>query len=203
MACECGPTPTTIERGKPASQTSSSTSSELIILRARPIYATFVDSELYPSTPALNMSLMTFSRHTVKQLKFVLPGGLLTYYFDSWNVLLRILNGQAGEGRWSRLSARLSIFSAAITVSSFLYVLALPLVRGEQPNYRSWRQSGVLSTVIPVMTVSIVAGWSLLVYTLGQWSSLGYLEGIIAATALYALAFGLLGLIPAPRVRRQ
>ena len=31
-----------------------------------------------------------------------------------------------------------------------------------------------------VMTVSIVAGWSLLVYTLGQWSSLGYVEGAIA-----------------------
>ena len=80
------------------------------------------------------------------------------------------------------------------------------------------------------MTASLVAGWSLLVYTLGRWSSLGYLEGVIAgpypqlsssnsvrsqltergpiprgcaATGLYALAFGLLGLIPAPRVRRS
>ncbi len=53
-----------------------------------------------PPHPA--MSLMSFSRHTLKQLKFVLPGGLLTYYFDSYNVLLRILNGEGEDHGWSR-----------------------------------------------------------------------------------------------------
>ena len=78
------------------------------------------------------------------------------------------------------------------------------------------------------MTASIVAGWSLLGYTLGAWSDLGYIEGTIAgmslrfgqpcafvvgsrtltifcivASGLYALAFGLLGLIPAPKVHRD
>lgn len=48
------------------------------------------------------MSLMSFSRHTLKQLKFVLPGGLLTYYFDSYNVLLRLLNGEGGDQGWSQ-----------------------------------------------------------------------------------------------------
>ncbi|KAI0636077.1 hypothetical protein C8Q77DRAFT_613462 [Trametes polyzona] len=144
-------------------------------------------------------SLVHFSRHTLKQLKFVLPGGLLTYYFDSHNVFLRILGGE-GTG-WGRFTARVSVLTASVTVSLFLYVLVLPLIQGEQPNYRHWRQSGVLSTVIPIMTASIVAGWSLLAYTLGHWSSLGYLEGIVAG--LYALAFGLLGLIPAPKVHRQ
>ena len=43
----------------------------------------------------------------------------------------------------------------------------------------SWRESGVLSSVIPVLTASIVMGWSLLSVTLGRWSSLGYFEGII------------------------
>ncbi|KAM5538571.1 hypothetical protein V8D89_001413 [Ganoderma adspersum] len=149
------------------------------------------------------MSLVSFSRHTLKQLKFVLPGGLLTYYFDSYNLLLRLLNGEGGDQGWSRFSARLSLLAAVVTVFSFLYVLVLPLVRREQPDYRHWRVSGVLTPVVPVMTASLVAGWSLLVYTLGRWSSLGYLEGVIAATGLYALAFGLLGLIPAPRVRRS
>ncbi|KAH9902630.1 hypothetical protein C8Q73DRAFT_785290 [Cubamyces lactineus] len=148
-------------------------------------------------------SLVRFSRHTLKQLKFVLPGGLLTYYFDSHDVLLSILRGEDGAGSWGRFAARVSLLSAAVTVSLFLYVLILPLIQGEQPNYRHWRQSGVLSRVIPIMTTSIVAGWSLLAYTLGHWSSLGYIEGVIAASGLYALAFGLLGLLPAPKVNRQ
>ncbi|KAI0694669.1 hypothetical protein C8T65DRAFT_666481 [Cerioporus squamosus] len=148
-------------------------------------------------------SLVSISRHTLKQLKFVLPGGLLTYYFDSHNILLRILSGEDGAQGWGRFAARTSLLSAAVTVSLFLYVLVLPLLQGGQPNYQHWRQSGVLSTVIPIMTASIVAGWSLLGYTLGHWSNLGYAEGVIAASGLYALAFGLLGLIPAPKVRRQ
>ncbi|KAI0349289.1 hypothetical protein OH77DRAFT_1499628 [Trametes cingulata] len=148
-------------------------------------------------------SLVHFSRHTLKQLKFVLPGGLLTYYFDSHNIFLDLLRGSRGGNDWSRFAARLSVLSAVVTISLFLYVLVLPLLQGEQPNYRHWRQSGVLSTVIPVMTASIVAGWSLLVFTLGRWSELGYIEGTLAASGLYALAFGLLGLIPAPKVHRQ
>ena len=31
-------------------------------------------------------------------------------------------------------SARLSLLSATVTVSLFLYVLVLPLIQGEQPN---------------------------------------------------------------------
>ena len=66
-------------------------------------------------------------------------------------------------------------------------------------------------------------GWSLLSYTLGRWSNFGAIEGVIAcmspafltflarrptnsvllASGLYALTFGLLGLIPAPNVRRR
>ena len=59
----------------------------------------------------------------------------------------------------------------------------------------------MLSTVIPVcnfcsvprfrltrfskiMTGSIVAGWSMLSYTLGRWSSLGYMKGIVAGTLI-------------------
>lgn len=49
-------------------------------------------------------SLVRFSRHTLKQLKFVLPGGLTTYYFDSHNVFLRILAGDASDAAqgWGR-----------------------------------------------------------------------------------------------------
>ena len=46
-------------------------------------------------------SLVSLSRHTLKQLKFVLPGGALTYYFDSHNLLLRILGGEQGSHGWA------------------------------------------------------------------------------------------------------
>ena len=35
------------------------------------------------------------------------------------------------------------------------------------------------------MTTSIVGGWSLLSYTLGRWSSLGYLEGVVAGARFH------------------
>ncbi|EKM58384.1 uncharacterized protein PHACADRAFT_252661 [Phanerochaete carnosa HHB-10118-sp] len=90
-----------------------------------------------------------------------------------------------------------------LTVVLFMYILFIPLIRGEKPDFRHWRQSGVLSTVIPILTAAIVLGWSLLTFTLGRWSSLGYIKGTIGASGLYMLAFGLMGLIPAPRVYRR
>lgn len=67
----------------------------------------------------------------------------------------------------------------------------------------------------------MVTGWSLLAFTLSQYSELGFLEGIIGCTSplrhlaahltlpflsavgAYMLIFGLMGLIPAPKVHRQ
>ncbi|KAI0783690.1 hypothetical protein C8Q75DRAFT_810745 [Abortiporus biennis] len=148
-------------------------------------------------------ALAKVSRHTLRQLKFILPGGLTTWYFDSHHELWRILEGEHDVGGWARTFAAIILASALLTISLFLYILTLPLITGEQPNYRHWRQSGVLSRVIPVLTTSILTGWSLLSYTLGHWSSLGYVEGTIASTGLYALSFGLLGLLPAPQLHRR
>ncbi|EPS94485.1 hypothetical protein FOMPIDRAFT_1038833 [Fomitopsis schrenkii] len=146
---------------------------------------------------------MSVSRHTLKQLKFILPGGLITYYLGSHAALWRIVNSEEQITGWSRLAAYGSLGSAVLTVSLFMYILSIPLIQGQQPNYRRWRESGVLSSVIPLLTASIVVGWSLLSYTLGRWSIFGVLEGVIASSGLYALTFGLLGLIPAPNVRRH
>ena len=50
--------------------------------------------------PAFEQSDVVFDLR-LKQLKFGLPGGLLTYYFDSHNVLLRILAGGADSQTWA------------------------------------------------------------------------------------------------------
>ncbi|KZT72981.1 hypothetical protein DAEQUDRAFT_722072 [Daedalea quercina L-15889] len=146
---------------------------------------------------------MSVSRHTLKQLKFILPGGLITYYLGSHEALWRIVDGEAHTTGWGRLAAYASLGSAMLTISLFMYILSIPLIQGQQPNYRRWRESGVLSSVIPLLTASIVVGWSLLSYTLGCRSNFGVIEGVIASSGLYALTFGLLGLIPAPNVPRQ
>ncbi|KAH9838239.1 uncharacterized protein C8Q71DRAFT_750134 [Rhodofomes roseus] len=146
---------------------------------------------------------MSVSRHTLKQLKFILPGGLITYYLDSHAAFWRVVNADADIDGWGRIAAYASLGSATLTISLFMYILSIPLLQGQQPNYRRWRESGVLSSVIPLLTASIVVGWSLLSYTLGRWSKFGVIEGVIASSGLYALTFGLLGLIPAPKVPRQ
>jgi len=146
------------------------------------------------------------SRHTIRQLEYILPGAAATYYYGTISEFLRILSTHpignvAHGGSLARESALLSLTLALLTVSLFVYILLLPLIRGEQPNYRSWRESGPLSKVIPILTASIVFGWSLSVFTLGHWTPFGYIGSIIATTGLYALAFGILGLLQIPKVR--
>jgi len=79
----------------------------------------------------------------------------------------------------------------------------IPMIKGIPPNYRSWRESGELSSVIPVLTVSIISGWATLCGVLGRYSGMGFILGTIGGSGLYALAFGIMGLLPAPRVARQ
>jgi len=147
------------------------------------------------------------SRHTIRQLECVFPGALATYYYGTISEFLQILSGNPHgnpvQGGWlARKSAFLSLALALLTVSLFVYILLLPIIKGEHPNYRSWRESGPLSKVIPILTASIVFGWSLSVFTLGHWTTLGYVGGVIATTGLYALGFGILGLLPIPKVRK-
>lgn len=72
--------------------------------------------------------------------------------------------------------------------------------------------------------MSIVVGWLLGLLTLGQWSDLGYVKGIVGGeyyliftrpgrsskllllltvSGIYALGFGLLGLLPVPKPGRK
>ncbi|KAF8149967.1 hypothetical protein B0H34DRAFT_666562 [Crassisporium funariophilum] len=139
-----------------------------------------------------------WTTHTLRQLKLVLPGAALTYYLGTVHDFLSILHG--GGGSWAQTGAFTASGLGIMTIALFIYVLLMPWISGEEPNYQSWRDSGILSSVIPALTGSIVIGWLLAVSTLGQWSSLGYVKGTIGVSAFYALTFGLLGLIPVPRI---
>ncbi|KAG6331768.1 hypothetical protein ID866_7321 [Astraeus odoratus] len=143
----------------------------------------------------------SISQHTFRQLKFIVPGAFVTYLFDTHRIFLGLLNASE-RSDWARTSAFLSLGLGSVVVGLFLYVLLVPWIQGIEPDYRSWRQSRILSSVIPALTTAILAGWSLLSITLGKWSELGYLEGTIGASGLYALTFGLIGLLPAPKIRR-
>ncbi|KAK0469797.1 uncharacterized protein EV420DRAFT_67072 [Desarmillaria tabescens] len=143
---------------------------------------------------------MLASQHQIRQLRLVIPGVLITYFFGTWKEIWEI---QQQEQTWGRTAALSSLFLGLTTIGLFLYVMLTPWRKGEEPNFRSWRESGLLSTVIPLLTSSIVGGWLLLVVTLGEWSGLGYLKAIVAASGVYMLTFGVLGLIPAPKVPRK
>ncbi|KAI6034822.1 hypothetical protein EDC04DRAFT_2705430 [Pisolithus marmoratus] len=144
----------------------------------------------------------SISRHTSRQLKFIIPGAMITYAFDTHHVVLDLLT-HSEPSHLARLFALISLALGSCVVGLFLYVLFIPWIQGIELNYRSWRQSPVLSVIIPILTASILAGWSLLSITLGKWSKLGYVEGIIGASGLYALTFGLIGLLPTPKAHRM
>ncbi|KAI4294183.1 hypothetical protein K525DRAFT_229528, partial [Schizophyllum commune Loenen D] len=145
-------------------------------------------------------SSSSWSQHTLRQLRFILPGGTAAYWLDLGEVLRRVLL-ESVEG-WGRTTALAGVGLGLVTVVLFLYVLIAPWMTGFEMNYASWQQDGTLSTVIPLLTVSIAFGWSTLAATFCVWSDLGYTKGIIGATAAYMLLFGLLGLLPSMKASR-
>ena len=44
---------------------------------------------------------VSLSRHTLRQLKFVIPGGAVTYYLGTYEVFWRMVNGMGWDG-WGR-----------------------------------------------------------------------------------------------------
>lgn len=45
---------------------------------------------------------MSASRHTFSQLKFIVPGGLVTYWLQTHTTLWEIYTGEADSGGWAR-----------------------------------------------------------------------------------------------------
>ncbi|EKM78765.1 hypothetical protein AGABI1DRAFT_114362 [Agaricus bisporus var. burnettii JB137-S8] len=140
-------------------------------------------------------------RNVVRQLKLIIPGASITLYLGTVNKILGILH--SGSGSWQSTIALAAISNAATMIALFLYMLFLIYYRDEHPDWRSWRQSGSMSTIIPVLTATIILGWLLHFVALGRWSELGYFRGFVGASALYALIFGVLALVPAPRKEKD
>ncbi|KAF9003934.1 hypothetical protein BDQ17DRAFT_1541602 [Cyathus striatus] len=151
--------------------------------------------------PTSSVKHVPWRDNALRQLKLVIPGAAITYYFETFQEFWRVVLGEVGS--WGKTFAYGALGHGMTTLALFLYVLLLPWITGVEPNYRNWRESSILSSVIPVLTGSIVIGWLLGVVTLGQWSHLGYIKSIIGVTSVYALTFGLLGLLPIPRKIKQ
>ncbi|KIY44034.1 hypothetical protein FISHEDRAFT_51754 [Fistulina hepatica ATCC 64428] len=154
-------------------------------------------------SPSSTSTASSRTQNVVRQLRFILPGAAVSYYFSPFHELYKILvPHESGSNGWGRFTALSGVGLGITTLLLFLYVILVPLLRGLELDYSGWRQDDVLSSAIPILTSTIILGWLLLVVTLGQWSSLGYAQGILSATATYALMFGLLGLIPSVKPRR-
>ncbi|KAF7316853.1 DRIM domain-containing protein [Mycena chlorophos] len=138
--------------------------------------------------------------HVLRQLQLLVPGALATYYLHTIDHLQTTLDA---TDSWAQLATRATLGLYAFTIALFVYIIAAPWIHGVQPDFARWRQSGVLSTVIPLLTLSIVTGWLGLTLTLGRWTDMGWLRAVVAASAAYAATFGCLGLIPAKGIRGQ
>ncbi|KAH7873735.1 uncharacterized protein C8R40DRAFT_354222 [Lentinula edodes] len=149
-----------------------------------------------PIRPEEKPYLLDVSSHTFRQLKLIVPGGLITYYFGTLQEFWTIIQSGAGS------TALAALLSGCTTIGLFIFVLLTPWIRGVEPDFRVWRKSGILSSVIPLLTTSIVLGWLLLVMSLAHFSDSGIFRGVVGASSVYALSFGLLGLLPAPKVKR-
>lgn len=98
-----------------------------------------------------------------KQVKYVVLGGVLTWYFQ---VVSHVGDSiSAGAGTWEGRIGGVALALVAGTVGLFGYVITLP-TRGHHAVYGEWTKDAVLSWAIPALTACIVLGWTALLLTL-------------------------------------
>ncbi|WWC69208.1 uncharacterized protein I206_103145 [Kwoniella pini CBS 10737] len=159
----------------------------------------------------------------IKHGKYVALGALGCWYTDLPNAVRNVLNDEAG---WIRKAMITGLGSLAATISIFLYlVLFLPWFRGYIPNYPKWQTSARLKVIVPLLTTTILLGWTCIVISLSQAGKrsilhsavdavkavgnasleqmegergLGVFRSMAGTTALFTLTLGILGFIPAP-----
>ncbi|WWC60857.1 uncharacterized protein I303_103433 [Kwoniella dejecticola CBS 10117] len=159
----------------------------------------------------------------VKHGKYVLLGAFGCWYTDLPNAVRNVLGD---EGGWIRKVMLVGLSAHAATILIFLYlVLFLPWFRGYIPNYPKWQTSARLKVIVPLLTTTILLGWTCIVVSLSQAGKrsilhsavdavkavgnanleqmegergLGVFRSMAGTTALFTLTLGVLGFIPAP-----
>ncbi|BEI81674.1 hypothetical protein CcaverHIS002_0208340 [Cutaneotrichosporon cavernicola] len=169
-------------------------------------------------SPALSPGFII--RRLVKHGKYVAAGAAGIWWLDLVTAVENLLES---PDSWARRMLVAAGGLHALTLTIFLYlVVFLPWLRGYMPNYPKWQQSRRLRVIFPVLTTSILLGWSFLVFALNKTThpaprssiherirgaldvqhrdGLGLFSSMAGATAIFSLTFGLLGLIPSPRM---
>ncbi|KIM24421.1 hypothetical protein M408DRAFT_331789 [Serendipita vermifera MAFF 305830] len=141
------------------------------------------------------------AKHTIKQLRWIALGGVLTYYTEVVHHLRALIDSRDGleaSWPWSRIGGWASAALGGMTVVLFLYLLLLPklLGRGVEYSPTQYRNNDRMKVVIPVLTATIFFGWSTLVTSLYLFSPLGFILSVLASSGLYILSFGVIGVLP-------
>lgn len=151
-----------------------------------------------PSTASSSSSATdspSLASKALNQAKYVVTGGALVYYFGVGKEFTDVLHTSGLPS----VIALASLAATLATISIFLYLLVyLPRFKRINPDYHNWRMSKDLSRVVPILTGTILSGWSLLAISLATWSHLNVVQSLAGALGSYALMFGLIGMIPTP-----
>ncbi|WWC89793.1 uncharacterized protein L201_004719 [Kwoniella dendrophila CBS 6074] len=158
-----------------------------------------------------------------KHGKYVVLGTLGCWYADLINAIPNVLDQESG---WIRKVMIAGLSAHCATIVIFLYlVLFVPWFRGYIPDYPKWQTSARLQVIVPLLTATILLGWTSIVISLSQagkssilhsaidavkavgnanleqmqgGNGLGVFKSMVGATSLFVLTLGILGFIPAP-----
>ncbi|EPQ30105.1 uncharacterized protein PFL1_02222 [Pseudozyma flocculosa PF-1] len=99
-----------------------------------------------------------------KQLKYIVIGSVLTWYFQVPAHLTDALS-LGIRTNWEARIAVIALSLLAATLLIFAHVILLP-ARGHAPDYLRWKEDVHLRSAIPALTLCIIAGFLSLLLTL-------------------------------------
>ncbi|EIM23576.1 hypothetical protein WALSEDRAFT_59268 [Wallemia mellicola CBS 633.66] len=130
----------------------------------------------------------------LKQLKWVVTGSFLAYITDLRVNLYALLISHG----WPSTLSKVSIALLGLTTLLFLYLLIwLPYIRNTLPDYQHWSSEAHTKSIIPILTLSILIGWSSLFIAFASVHSIIF--SFFITCSVYLLVFGSVGLIPTKR----
>ncbi|CAO1621081.1 unnamed protein product [Parajaminaea phylloscopi] len=139
-----------------------------------------------------------------KQAKFITLGSALAWYFGAhprlehlWASALGNVDTKAnrlsgffeslsggllqssradGVGLWSWIFAVLSLLFLLATIALFAVLMLLPLT-GHRPNFSAWHNDAILRKLIPLLTFTLVAGFTTLITSFTSTASQATTQG--------------------------